>query len=84
MSIGLDHGDSVLIEENPGNECEDDHETWVNKQRRSDVRLQLAHLDDPMGYQRERESAQDADHPGWEVGAEHVNGWRMVAKKDNR
>ena len=75
---------SVLIKDDPGGEREDDHDARVDEGGQADVRLQVAHLYDPMRDEGQRESAQDADHPGWEVGAEHVNGWRMVAKKDNR
>jgi hypothetical protein len=69
------HNCSVLVKQNPGREREDDHQTRVDQRGRTDVRLQVTHLRNPMRDQRQRQSAQDADHPCWKIGAEHIDCW---------
>src|ERR1044072_4498841 len=64
---------SVLVKQNPSREREDDHQTRINERRRTDVRFQVSLLDDPMGDKCQRQPAQNADHPRWEVRAENVH-----------
>ena len=64
---------SVLVKENPRREGEDDHETRVDEWRRTEVGFQVADLQDPMGNQRQRQSANNADHPCRKIGAEKID-----------
>ena len=72
---------SFLVEQNPSRECEDDHQRRIDERRRTNVRFQVAHLDNPMRDERERQSADDADHPRRKIGTENVDGRRMVTEK---
>ena len=64
---------SVLVKENPRREGEDDHETRVDEWRRTEVGFQVADLQDPMGNQRQRQSANNTDHPCRKIGAEKID-----------
>ena len=75
---------SVLVKQNPSREREDDHQTRINERRWTDVRFQVADLDDPMGDKCQRQPAQNADHPRWEVRTENVDRRRMMAGHADR
>jgi hypothetical protein len=75
---------SVLVEKNPGREGENDHETRINEGRRTNVRFEIANLNDPMRDQCKRQSAQDADHPGRKIRAENIDRQRMVIGSPRR
>ena len=72
---------SVLVKQNPGREGEEDRETRVDEWRRTQVGFQIAKLNDPMSNQRQRNSAQDADHPRGEIRAEDIDRQRMIAQE---
>src|SRR5437868_14826801 len=75
---------SVLIKQDPGRECEDDRETRIDERRRAEVWLQVADLNNPVRDERQRQSADDADHPRWKIGAENIYCWRAVTENVHR
>ena len=75
---------SVLVEQNPSRECEDDHETGINERCRTDVRPQVQPLNNQLDGKRKREAAQDADHPRWKVRAEDVDCRGMMTGEADR
>ncbi len=78
------HNCSVLVKQNPGREREDDHQTRVDQRGRTDVRLQVTHLNNPMRDEGQRKAAQDTNHPGREIRAENIDGRRMVTEDAHR
>jgi hypothetical protein len=74
------HNCSVLVKQNPGRERENDHQTRVDQRDRTDVRLQVTRLHNPMRDQGQRQAAQDADHPRGKIRAENIDRWRVVAE----
>src|SRR3954451_11987371 len=64
---------SVLVKQKPGREGEDDHEARVDERSRTEISFQVANLQDPVGNERQRQPAQDADHPGRKVRAEDID-----------
>src|SRR4051794_24986436 len=60
---------SILVEQNPGRECENDHQARINERARTEEGFQIAGLNDPMGDERQGKSANDADHPGRKIRA---------------
>ena len=64
---------SVLVEQNPGRECENDHEARVDQRSRTEVRFQFANLNDPVRDEGQRKAAQDTNHPGRKIGTENIN-----------
>ena len=48
--------------------------------RRTEVRFQVAELHDPMRNERQRQAAQNADHPRRKIRAENIDRWRLVAE----
>src|SRR6266403_3890114 len=72
---------SVLVEQNPGRECEDDHQRRIDERRRTNVRFQVARLDNPMRDESQRQSAHNTDHPGRKIGTENVDGRRVMAEE---
>src|SRR6266480_278361 len=63
---------SVLVEQNPGRECEDDHQRRIDERRRTNVRFQFANLNDPVRDEGQSKAAQDTDHPGRKIGTENI------------
>jgi len=69
---------SVLVKQDPGCEREDDHQARVDNWCRADVWFQIAKLDERMRDQRQRQAADDADHPRREVRAKNVHRQGML------
>src|SRR6266496_681126 len=64
---------SVLVKQNPRREGEDDHQAGIDQRRRTEVRFQLAHLNNPMSDERQRQSADNADHPCRKIGTDDID-----------
>src|SRR5947208_16803074 len=64
---------SVLVEQNPGRECEDDQQRRIDERRRTNVRFQFANLNNPVRDEGQRKAAQDTNHPGRKIGTENIN-----------
>src|ERR1043166_4003544 len=75
---------SVLVQQDPGREREDDHQTRIDERRRTDVRFQVLHLDEPVRDKCQRQPAQKTNHPSREVRAKNVDRRRMMAGDPNR
>src|SRR3954469_15443511 len=75
---------SVLVEQNPGRECEDDHQRRIDQRRRTNVRFQVAYLNDPVRDEGQRKAAQDTNHPGREIGTKNIDRRRMMTGNTHR
>src|SRR6266581_958937 len=54
---------SVLVEQNPGRECEDDHQRRIDERHRTEIRLQVAHLNNPVRDEGQRKAAIKRSRP---------------------
>jgi len=52
MDLPLGSLQSILVKQDPRRECEDDHERRVDEWGGTDVRFQIASLNDPMRDER--------------------------------
>jgi hypothetical protein len=63
----------VVIEDDPGAEGIDKHQTRVDERRRRSVTFQMIRSNNPSAEQRQSQSANNADHPGRKIRTQNID-----------